>query len=76
MLDGNFYDFGAFSECFHIERKRKLYQTKYCMGQVVLDLKGRPLLKSHNTINGIFVNKWQISDDQVSSQIAPFFIQQ
>lgn len=37
ILDGNLYDFGAFAECFQIERDNKLYHTKYCLAKLTLN---------------------------------------
>lgn len=34
FLDGNLNDFGAFPECFQIERGNKLYPTKYCLAKL------------------------------------------
>lgn len=39
ILDGNLYEFGAFSECFNIKRNNELYDSKYCMGQVMIKKK-------------------------------------
>lgn len=38
VLSGNIYELGAFSQCFHIERENKPYETQYCSGQLLLDL--------------------------------------
>lgn len=36
IFNGNIYDFGAFRECFHIERNGNPYKTQYCIGQGIL----------------------------------------
>lgn len=33
MMSGNFFDFGAFSQCFHIKHNGINYKTQYCIGQ-------------------------------------------
>lgn len=33
ILQGNLYELGSFSECFHINRDGKPYNTQYCIGQ-------------------------------------------
>ena len=35
VLNGNYYGFGSFSECFHIERNGVPYETQYCIAKVV-----------------------------------------
>lgn len=40
VFDGNFFEFGGFSECFHIQRESELYKTQYCIGQLVIDIDG------------------------------------
>lgn len=42
LLSGNFYDFGGFSECFHITRNNSGYQTQYCLGDLMLEFNGMP----------------------------------
>lgn len=78
MFDGNFYDFGAFSECFHIERNMELYPTKYCMGQVVFDLKGISRKKSleNSVIDSIIPSMLQMDDNQIIPRLAPLFAKQ
>lgn len=78
LLDGNFYDFGTFSECFHIQRNMELYPTKYCTGQVIFDLNGISSAKSqqYRAINRMLPNVWQLSDNQVVPKLAPIFAQQ
>ncbi|XP_055304070.1 nose resistant to fluoxetine protein 6-like isoform X2 [Sitodiplosis mosellana] len=34
ILNGNFYEFGAFSECLNIDRYGDPYKTKYCLGHL------------------------------------------
>lgn len=75
---GNLNEFGDFSECFHIQRGTELYQTKYCMGQVVFDLKGLSSSKlyQYNAISDVVPNVWQLGDARhTSSRVAPFFVQ-
>ncbi|XP_031625866.1 nose resistant to fluoxetine protein 6-like [Contarinia nasturtii] len=38
VLSGNYYDAGAFSQCFNIKRNGELFKTQYCMGNLVFDL--------------------------------------
>lgn len=33
ILSGNYFDLGAFSQCFHINQNDKHYPTQYCIGQ-------------------------------------------
>lgn len=40
ILEGNLFDLGSFSECLHIDRNGELYQTKYCLAEMQLDLIG------------------------------------
>lgn len=47
VFEGNLYELGGFSECFHIERDNAAYKTQYCLGALVLTLKGMPTMKSH-----------------------------
>lgn len=54
ILDGNFYEFGSFSECFHINKGKNVYNSKYCMGQLTFDLPGKTMSKSYQyDINNI-----------------------
>lgn len=79
FLEGNFYEFGSFSECFNIQRETESYNTKYCLGQIVLHLDGISSSKSHqyNAINNILPNVWQMSADNYSRPLpTPFFVQQ
>lgn len=84
LMEGNFYEFGAFSECFHIERETELYETKYCMGQLVLHLDGISSTQSYqyNAIKNILPKTWQFDHSQMSDKnysrllVAPFFVPQ
>lgn len=38
VFSGNLFEFGGFSECFHIERDQKFYDTKYCLGNLILNV--------------------------------------
>lgn len=65
FFDGNFYEFGAFSQCFHIERNGEIYDTQYCLGNLILNLDNlNPTSRSHefnlNHFNVPFV--WQTED--------------
>lgn len=62
VLSGNFYEFGAFSQCFDIKRNDELYKTKYCLGQLALDWKGVPGPKSYES------NSYQMD---IEPQITP-----
>lgn len=33
LMEGNFFDLGAFSQCFRIKRNDRSYPTQYCIGQ-------------------------------------------
>lgn len=79
IFEGNLNEFGAFSECFHIQRNADMYKTKYCMGQVVLDLNGISSSQPYrcNAIKHIVPNVWQLGDDHhTDPRVAPFFVQQ
>ena len=36
VLNGNLFEPGSFSECFHIKRNGKPYETKYCIGKLMM----------------------------------------
>lgn len=38
-MSGNLYSFGAFSQCFRIERNEKIYPTQYCLARIIVDVK-------------------------------------
>lgn len=59
------FELGAFSECFHIEREKDLYPTKYCMANLDLSgLMGMSPPKSYRTVmNDIFFPSELESDD-------------
>lgn len=46
MFSGNLFEFGGFSECFHIELDQKIYDTKYCLGNLILNVDS--LTNPHN----------------------------
>lgn len=46
VFSGNSFEFGGFSECFHIERDQKSYDTKYCLGNLILNIDS--LTNPHN----------------------------
>lgn len=69
ILDGNLYELGAFSECFHIIRNGETYKARYCMGQLVFDLKSILGSKSHQyNVNTLFPNIPQMDHEL---QLAP-----
>lgn len=39
ILSGNLYSFGAFSQCFRIERNEQIYRTQYCLARIIVDAK-------------------------------------
>lgn len=65
LLEGNLYDFGGFSECFHIERNEQHYNTKYCLGQMEIDI--NEALISNKSLsklyNGLYPDKWRAEND-------------
>lgn len=36
ILSGHFYEFGAFTQCFDIERNGKTYETQYCLAEILV----------------------------------------
>lgn len=40
IFEGNLYEFGGFAECFQIKRNAEQYKTQYCLGNLIIDLKG------------------------------------
>lgn len=38
VFSGNSFEFGGFSECFHIEKDQQIYNTKYCMGNLIANV--------------------------------------
>lgn len=68
FLDGNLNDLGGFRECLNIELNDSLYESKYCVGEILLE-KDEKLFKlshhynhMHNT--GMIPNIWQSDDDE------------
>lgn len=51
ILQGNLFEFGGFSECFHIKRNGISYKTQYCMADLVFDFKGiaKPRFRQQKT---------------------------
>lgn len=47
VMEGNLNDFGRFPECFHIKRNDKPYNSKYCVGQIVIT----PILQPKSDTN-------------------------
>lgn len=77
FFEGNLFELGAFSECFHIERENELYQTKYCMANLDLSglMAGMSPPKTYRTImNDVFFPSEFESDDD--STIIPRMIPQ
>ncbi|XP_031635113.1 nose resistant to fluoxetine protein 6-like [Contarinia nasturtii] len=64
LLNGNTHDFGAFSQCLHIERNDEAYETQYCTGRLFFNLLGNSTQKSYryNINNIIFPDVIQIED--------------
>lgn len=63
ILEGNYQDFGSFSECFHIERNNELYKSKYCMAKVDFGWKGRPALQPSRINNMLVPNMLRMDDE-------------
>lgn len=38
IFSGNAYDFGAFSQCFHLERDGQHYPTQYCLAMITFTM--------------------------------------
>lgn len=70
LLEGNLYELGAFSECFHIERNDKHYDSKYCMGELAFDVKGITAPKSRMN-KFFFPENFQIDDEQIVPRMMP-----
>lgn len=68
IFQGNLFEFGGFSECFHIERNENVYKTQYCMADLVFDFNGiaKPRLNQHNIemFNIINMSKIRHPDDE------------
>lgn len=50
IFEGNLYELGGFSECFHIENQGELYKTQYCLANLIVDIGGipKPQLNRHD----------------------------
>lgn len=70
-MDGNLYEFGSFSECFHISKAEKLYQSKYCFGRLTFDMQGIVASKpyQYGIHNMIFGHDTSQTDNEL--QITP-----
>lgn len=55
LMSGNFFDLGAFSQCFHIERNGMNYKTQYCIAQLVFPSDG---MLNKSTCLPLFVSTW------------------
>lgn len=49
VLDGNLFEFGAFSQCLNIDRYDEAYKTKYCLAHLIIDFNGISLSKSYQS---------------------------
>lgn len=47
IFEGNLYEFGGYSECFNIKQNAEQYKTQYCLGNLIMDLKGVSLQNSY-----------------------------
>lgn len=56
ILSGNLYDFGGFSECFHIDINNTLYKTQYCLGHAIFDKGAMPSMRSYQHNDFIYPN--------------------
>lgn len=63
VLSGNMFEFGGFSECFHIERDQELYKTQYCLGYMIVDFNGGLIPKSQQRNNGLFPISIEADDE-------------
>lgn len=69
FLDGNLNDLGGFSECLNIKVNDNFYESKYCLGVILLEsnkkLAERSLRYSdvHFTNNGMFPTISQPNND-------------
>lgn len=73
VLEGNFFELGGFSECFHIERNNSHYESKYCMGQFELDLKGNLTPKTQQfDFDDILFHENVVNENE--PQITPRFL--
>lgn len=70
ILSGNFYEFGAFSQCFNIERFNELYETQYCLGYLIIG-KGVVSRKLHQSDIVTLPNIFQTVDaPEITPRIA------
>lgn len=55
IFDGNFYELGGFTECFHIQRNEVPYKTQYCMANLIFDINlagiPKPRSNQHDILN-------------------------
>lgn len=67
FFDGNYYALGAFSECFHIERNAAPYESKYCMGELDLNLGGNfaPKTTEHVKIDNGFISLDELTENEL-----------
>lgn len=65
IFDGNFYEFGAFSQCLNIERYGDSYKTKYFLGHLIFNLSGMSTAKSYQMkINHVILPNILRADDE------------
>lgn len=70
IFSENFYEFGAFSQCFHLERNGRHYPTQYCMGNFGIKLKN--FGRSQSLRNGpieLFSDMWRKDDEHNFAEI-------
>lgn len=65
VLSGNFFEFGAFSQCLNIDRYGDSYKTKYCLGHLIFNLTRMSTAKSYQTkINHVILPNILHADDE------------
>ena len=64
FFDGNFYELGGFEECLSIKRDNQPYETKYCLGVIIIKEDEKKLFQLIDALkNRIIPNIWQQSND-------------
>lgn len=69
VFSGNLFEFGGFSECFHIKRDENLYKTQYCLGKMIFDVNGISLPQpKQNNVNNFNIPKLMQTDNESTIQ--------
>lgn len=58
-----------FSECLNITWNNKLYENKYCLGEILLEKQEKRLQMSHHLSNGVLSNIWESHDDDQHNKL-------